>query len=469
MPLICYRVFLLYFLLFSISARFASFPSLFGQNRQPNIVFILADDLGYGDLASYGHREIKTPHLDQLAKEGMKFTHFYSPSPLCSPSRAGMLTGRTPYRTGIKSWIPQGEDVYLRKEEVGMGQILQEAGYETFALGKWHLNGGLDDEKHPRPDEHGFDYWLLNHAFALPTHKDPNNFFRNGEALGVVEGYSAQIVVDEAFLCLKNRNKQKPFFLYLPLNEPHSEIASPDEFNAQYSAFTTGEIDLANVQNRGPGEYYANISYLDHQVGRLLYTLDTLGLRDNTLVIFTSDNGPVTDQWRHWWEVNMYGSTGGLRGRKADLYEGGLRVPCIIRYPGVVEAGSVSDTPWHGYDLLPSICGILNLDMPQDRVIDGEDMHALWQGENVKRERPLFWAFEPQSFDDPFGYAYALRDGDWKLITDLEMKKTLLYNLETDPHEVRELSTAEPEKLKELMEQVRYFAESIEVDRLRPR
>lgn len=443
--------------------------NLFAQESRPNIVFILADDLGYGDLGSYGHEIIETPHLDQLAKEGMSFTNFYSPSPLCSPSRAGMLTGRTPYRTGIKSWIPEGKDVYLRKEEITLSSLLKKEGYETFALGKWHLNGGLDDAKHPNPDEHGFDYWMLNHAFALPTHKDPDNFFKNGEALGVVKGYSAQIVVDEAFQRLENRKQDKPFFLYLPLNEPHSEIASPDSFNARYSSYTKGEIDLENLSDRGPGEYYANISFLDAQVGRLLKKLNDLGLRDNTLLIFTSDNGPVTNQWRFWWEVNMYGSTGGLRGRKADLFEGGLRVPCIIRYPGKIEAGSLSDIPWQGYDLLPTVCGILNIDIPKDRVLDGEDMSGILSGQSVQRKKPLFWAFETRPFDDPVGYAYALRAGDWKLITDLQLEKTLLYNLSKDPHEVRELSKEEPERVKELLREVKEFVESIEADKLRPR
>lgn len=446
-----------------------SFLSLFSQSEKTNLIFILADDLGFGDLASYGHPVIRTPALDQLAKEGISFTQFYSPSPLCSPSRAAMMTGRNPYRSGIKSWIPEGENVYLRKEEIGLGQLLKSAGYQTYAIGKWHLNGGLEDAKHPRPDELGFDYWLLNHAFALPTHKDPNNFHKNGEAMGVIEGYSAQIVVDEAIEVLENRDKDKPVFLYLPLNEPHTEIASPDKFNAQYAAYTKGEIDLEKLSDRGPGEYYANISHLDFQVGRLLKKLDELGMRENSLVIFTSDNGPVTTQWRHWWEVNMYGSTGGLRGRKSDLFEGGIRVPCIIRLPGYTAENYVSDIPWHGYDLLPSICQVLGLNMPDDRPIDGEDMSDLWKGGSVEREKPMFWPFETRQFDDPEGYAYAIRNGNWKLITNLELNKTLLYDLESDPYEVRELSTQHPEVVKQLLDEIAEMVESIEFDPLRPK
>ena len=218
--------------------------NLLAQKNQPDIVFILADDLGYGDLASYGHRHIKTPHLDKLAEEGIKFTDFYSPSPLCSPSRAGFLTGRTPYRTGIKSWIPQGEAIYLHQEEKTIATLLKEQGYQTFLAGKWHLNGGLEDKKHTQPQDHGFDKWLALHAFALPTHKNPDNFYEDGKAKGVMEGFSADIAVDKSIEYLTNRDKSKPFFLYLPMAEVHSEIASPDAFNAQYSEFTEGEIDL---------------------------------------------------------------------------------------------------------------------------------------------------------------------------------------------------------------------------------
>lgn len=442
---------------------------LIAQSKSPNIVFILADDLGYGDLASYGHRHTKTPHLDQLANEGIKFTNFYSPSPLCSPSRAGFLTGRTPYRTGIQSWIPQGEDIYLHPEEQTIATLLKAQGYQTFLTGKWHLNGGLDDKKHTQPDQHGFDKWLALHAFALPNHKNPNNFYEDGKAMGVIEGFSAQIAVDKSIEYLSNRDKTKPFFLYLPMAEVHSEIASPDAFNAQYSEFTEGKIDLDNLKNRGPGEYFANVTYMDHQIGRLLKSLDQMGLRENTIVIFTSDNGPVTTDWRRWWEVNMYGETGGLRGRKADLYEGGLRVPCLIRYPNHIIPRSLTDEPAHGYDLLPTICGLLNIPTPADRKIDGTDLTPIFDNQSFNRKTPLFWAFQTRSGDAPEGYTYAVRDGEWKLITDEKVTKTLLYNLETDPYETRELSAKYPEVVQQLTTFVRQQKISIDQDPLRPK
>ncbi len=448
---------------------FLFFPKvdLYSQNS-PNILFILADDLGYGDLACYGHREVKTPHLDKLAQQGLRLTHFYSPSPLCSPARAGFLTGRTPFRTGIQSWIPEDQDIYLRREEITIASALKENGYQTFFGGKWHLNGGLANQQQPQPQDHGFDHWLAAHAFATPNHKNPNNLYRNSEPLGMVEGFAAQITADEAIEWLENRKVDQPFFMYLAFLEIHSEIASPDEFNDMYKEFTTGEIDLKNLSARGPGEYYANISHMDHQIGRLLNKLDELGVAENTLVIFTSDNGPVTTNWKYWWEVNMYGNTEGLRGRKGDLFEGGIRVPAIVRFPGKVTPGSESDIPLHGYDLFPTICSIVDIVVPDDRPIDGIDFSPIFEGKAVERDKPLFWAFETRQFDDPEGYYFAVRWGDWKLITDKSFEKSLLYNLKDDPYELKDLSTQQLERVEELKQQVQSFHQSIQDDLLRP-
>jgi len=438
------------------------------QAQKPNVVLILADDLGYGDLASYGHQHIKTPALDQLAKEGMKFTNFYSPSPLCSPSRASILTGRTPFRTGIKSWIPQGKDIYLHQQETTLATILSKNGYQTFLSGKWHLNGGLDEARHTQPQDHGFDQWMALHAFALPNHKNPNNIFEDGKPLGEIEGFTADIFVDQAIEYLEDRDQNKPFFLYLPMAEPHSEIASPDDFNAQYASFTKGTIDLKKLSNRGPGEYYANIAYMDHQIGRLLQFLDDKKLTDNTIVVFLSDNGPVTIEWRHWYEVNLFGDTGGLRGRKADLFDGGIRVPCIIRYPKLIKPNSISDHPLHGYDLVPTLCSVLNVPLPSNYEVDGFDFSGIWNGKKTARAEPLFWAFETRADDNPSGFQYAVRDGDWKLITDAAVQKTLLFNLADDPFEVKDLSKLNPKIVSRLKDAIIVKKDKIKNDPLRP-
>ena len=436
--------------------------------QSPNVLFILTDDLGYGDLQCYGQRDIETPNIDALANQGLKLNHFYAPAPLCSPSRASMLTGRTPFRTGIKSWIPENDNIYLTAKELSMASLLKSQGYHTFFAGKWHLNGGLENEQHPQPQDHGFDYWMGSHNFALPTHKDPVNFYRNGLPIGPLKGFAADLVVDEAIGWMDSISRDQPFFMYISLHEPHSEIASPDSFNNHYKQFTKGSIDLQNLKDRGPGEYYANISHLDFQVGRLLAAIDAFGLTSNTLVVFTSDNGPVTNQWRYWWEVNMYGDTGGLRGRKADLFEGGIRVPCIIRLPGIIEAGTESDVPLIGYDLLPTIAGMVQYDLPKDRIFDGVDFSPLFRNQPVIRENPLFWAFHTRKFDDPAGYLYAARKDAWKLIIDEQLQNPLLYNLKEDPYEVRDKSTNHPEIVNELKAFIEKMANSIAKDPLRP-
>jgi arylsulfatase A-like enzyme len=451
-------------------------PGAAAQDRAadapPNILLIVADDLGYGDLASYGHRVIKTPSLDRLAADGLRFTDYYAASPLCSPSRAAMMTGRTPFRTGIESWIPPAADVQLDRREITIASLLARRGYQTFLSGKWHLNGGLDDPRQAQPQDHGFPHWLAFHGWAIPHHRNPTNFFRDGVAVGEIKGFAAQIVVDEATGWLDRRQKDAPFFLYVAFAEPHSTIANPDRFNAMYSAYTDGtpdpmanaDIPPGNIAARGPGEYYANVAHMDHQVGRLLTHLDALGLREHTVVIFTSDNGAVTTDWRQWYEVNLYGSTGGLRGRKGDLYDGGIRVPAIVRWPGHVAAGSVSDAPAIGYDLLPTLAAIAGAPVPADRAIDGEDLSPVLRAKPFERRRPLYW-----EFDDSQGFHFAIRDGRWKLLADRQFGKARLFDLVTDRFEVIDRAAAEPGMVGRLLAHLRERHADVMTDPFRPR
>lgn len=439
----------------------------------PNILVIYTDDLGYGDLGSYGHHTLRTPNIDRLASEGLRLTSYYAPSPLCSPSRASLLTGRTHYRTGIEDWIPIDQDVQLGPREVTIASLLKQRGYQTAIVGKWHLNGGLGLERHTQPNDHGFDHWLALHAYPIPHNRNPRNFHRNGKALGEIEGYTAPIVIDEAIEWLEKRDPEAPFFLYVATIEPHSTIANPPEFDAVYSRYTRGTPDpfvnglpapASNLEARGPGEYWANILYLDHQLGRLLDRLDALDLSDETFIILASDNGPVTTDWRHWWEINLYGDTGGLRGRKADLYEGGIRVPAIIRWPGHVEPGTVSDEPVIGYDLLPTLATIVGFDVPTDRPIDGEDFSPIFAGGEISRRQPLYW-----EFDDDQGFHFALRDGDWKLLADEGLDRIELYDLGSDRFEVIDRADVEPEVLAALLAKLRAIDQDVKNDPLRPR
>lgn len=429
---------------------------------RPNFVIILCDDLGYGDLGCYGHPRIKTPHLDRLAAEGIRLTNCYASAPVCSSSRAGLLTGRTPSRVGVYDWIPPGHTVHLRGQEITIASLLQSAGYATCVTGKWHCNGHFNSPRQPQPDEHGFDHWFATQNNAAPSHADPNNFVRNGEPVGELAGYSCQVVVDEAIRWLReSREPDAPFFLYVPFHEPHEPIASPPDLVSEYASGT----------EEGEALYYANVANTDRAVGRLIAALDEAGLRENTLVIFTSDNGPETlNRYRGSWR--SYGSPGPLRGMKLHIYEGGIRVPGIIRWPARAEAGQVLDTPISAVDFLPTLCAVAGIDPPRDRVLDGTSFLPIFEGRDIDRPRPLFWHYY-RALSEP---KVALRDGDWKLVAhwdgpsrplgpnvnrasqramkEARLTRFELYNLRDDLGETTDLAEQEPQRLSQMSRQL---------------
>jgi arylsulfatase A-like enzyme len=439
---------------------------------QPNILLIYVDDLGYGDLASFGHPVIKTPNLDALANDGIRLTSYYAPSALCSPSRAGLLTGRYPYRTGIKSWIPEDSGVYLRDEEITLAEVLKTVGYATALIGKWHLNSDLGTDKEPQPTDQGFDYFYGHNAFQIPSNRNPTNLYRDGDALGMQKGYTAELYANEAIGWLEQRDESQPFFLYLSMAEPHTTIENPPEYNRMYAEFTNGpvvpipsglqDIPKGKLVPRGPGEYYANISYLDAQLGRVLEWLKAAGVKDDTVVVFASDNGPVTSEWLQWFEVNAYGSTGGYRGRKHFLHEGGIRVPAIIVYPGITKPGAVSDEPVIGMDLFVTLANIGGGQVPEDRAIDGIDIGPVLSGGQIP-ERPLFWAMSSMS-----DLEFAIRMGPWKLLLDRQQRPTELYNLSEDPLEFFNLLDEKRQQAQRLTDSFAGIIASINADPLRP-
>ncbi|MEO0346335.1 MAG: sulfatase-like hydrolase/transferase [Pseudomonadota bacterium] len=441
-------------------------------SEQPNILIIYVDDLGYGDLASFGHPVIETPHLDALAADGVTLTNYYAPSPLCSPSRAALLTGRHPYRTGIRSWIPGGSGIFLRDEEVTLAELLREVGYATALVGKWHLNSDLGSDEQPQPTDQGFDYFYGHNAYQIPTSRNPVNLFRGREAVGEQEGYIAALYVDDAVRWLDARDPVQPFLLMFSMAEPHTTFENPPEFNEKYADYTDGDIvpipsggdtpPLALLEPRGPGEYYANVTYMDHEIGRLLAAMRERNVYEDTVIVFASDNGPVTEDWRTWWEVNAHGSTGGLRGRKHRVYEGGIRVPAIARVPGVTDAGSRSDALIVGTDLFTTLVGIAGAQVPNDRDIDGIDVGAALSGETLET-RTLVWALE-----DADGPDFAVRRGRWKLLLDAAQRPVALYDLETDPLELMDVSEAQQERVTELAQAFRRHMQAIEADPLRP-
>lgn len=427
----------------------ASAPLLAAEKARPNFLVILCDDLGYGDLECYGHPQIKTPHLNRLASEGIKLTDCYASAPVCSASRAGLLTGRTPTRVGIYDWIPAKSSMHLKQEEITIAQLLKQAGYQTCHVGKWHLNGKFNSKDQPQPGDQGFTHWMSTQNNAGPSHLNPKNFVRNGQAVGPLEGYSCQLVADEAIRWLKDARTDAPFFQFVCFHEPHEPIASPADLVETYR----------EVMPLKKAEHHANITNMDRAVGRLLQTLADLKLDENTLVLFTSDNGPET-LLRYKNAERSFGSPGELRAMKLWLYEGGIRVPGIVRWPAGTKAGQVSSTPVCNTDLLPTFCALAGVALPQDRVFDGASFAPLLTGKAMERSTPLYWHYiaalgEPRA---------ALRHGDYIILgkwpektpKDPQSAKTAqlvafeLYNLKTDQKQEHDLATKEPEKLAEL-------------------
>lgn len=431
---------------------------------KPNILIIYVDDLGYGDTAVYGHPVVSTPNIDRLAQEGVRFTQFYAPSALCSPSRAGLLTGRTPYRTGVESWIPDDSDISLNRDEFTLAAMAKANGYRTAVIGKWHLNGGLHMKDAPQPRDFGFDYqyglaaWVKNEKAEKAGHGPlyPDNMFRNNEPVGETSAYSAELVTDESIQWLEA--SEQPFFLLLTYSEVHTPVASPPSHLDQYKEFLTDEakqhplryyMNWLDRPYRGKGEYFANVSFLDEQMGRVIEHLRSKGELDNTLVIFSSDNGPVTSDAEAAWEVSMAGETNGLRGKKRYLFEGGIRVPGIIRWPQSVPGGLVTDEAVTALDILPSLAELLDHDASELQ-LDGESILSLIDGKAdtpFERTKPFYW-----SIPTPDGMEYAYREGDWKLILNPDAEPVYLFNLAEDRYEVRNLLDDKPERVRMLLE-----------------
>jgi len=295
------------------------------DNALPNIIIMLADDLGYGDLGCYGG-EARTPHLDKLAKEGIRFTDFYSAAPNCSPARVGLLTGRSPSKEGMYNYMPANHPMHLRSEAITLAEIVKQKGYATGHFGKWHVSNLTPDSElvQPQPDDQGFDYSLGTTNNARPSHLNPINFVRNGEKTGEIKGYSCQIIVEEAIQWLRQlTNKKPPFLLYLAFHEPHKKVASPPELTANYTQYPQQDA-----------EYLANVENMDKAIGQLLAELKKNNLEENTMILFASDNGSYRN-----------GSNGPLLGGKSFVYEGGIRVPGILNWANKIEGGQIINEP----------------------------------------------------------------------------------------------------------------------------
>ena len=430
---------------------------------QPNIVVVLCDDLGYGDLECYGHPHIKTPHINTLATEGIRFTDFYSAAPVCSPARVGLLTGRSPNRAGVFNFIPSGRDIYMRASEVTVAQLLKKAGYATCMSGKWHCNGKFNSAKQPQPNDAGFDHWFGTQNNASPSHENPKNFVRNGKKVGPLEGFSCQLVVDEAVTWLKAKQKkapQQPFFMYVAFHEPHEPIASPEDLVEHYRPM---------AKNDNEAQYFANVANVDAAVGRLMATLKELDVDDNTLVVFTSDNGPETLN-RYKGAKNSFGRATPLRGMKLWTTDAGFRVAGIMRWPQRIKAGQVVSHPVSSLDFLPTFCQLADTEPPANLALDGTNFLPALEGKAPTRPKPLIWIF----YNALNERRVAMRDGSWKILAKLNIEKFSnvtsdneavvkaakmsdfqIFKIGDDIGESNDLSSSMPEKLSELTQRLK--------------
>jgi len=419
--------------------RLATTPDGGGQ---PNIVLFLADDLGYGELGCYGNKVAITPNLDRFATEGLRLTDCHSASSVCSPSRSSLLTGRTPYRNGVFTWIPEGSPIHLRTSEVTLPKLLREAGYDTCHVGKWHLNGKFNTPEQPQPSDHGYAWWLGTQNNAAPSHAFPTNFVRNGEPIGKADDYSAPFIAKEAVTWLDTkRDAKKPFFLAVWTHEPHFPIASAERYEKMHAG-------IADPEER---TYRANVTQLDDAFGMVMKALDKAGVAENTLVFFTSDNGPEGNGDKG----PGRGLAGDLRGRKRSMYEGGHRVPGIVRWPGKIAPGGESDQPVIGSDFFPTTLAATGLEPPQGVKLDGVNLLPAIDGEPVERPVPMYWRFQGK---------VAWREGPWKIVVDESLSDPELYHLGRDRQEKTNLATAEPDQLAAMMAMLTAYTREVEAE-----
>lgn len=415
--------------------------NLIPAERPPNIILILVDDLGWSELGCYGDDFFETPHLDRLAAEGMRFTEAYAPAPICSASRASLLTGRTPARTGfefvVKSpgsplaihntqLLPPPFTADLPLEEVTISEVLQPAGYATGYFGKWHLNahtgGYLGWSPTHGPLNQGFESGSADfgaHPYA----------YRDREFGAFAPGEFPTDAMTENVIGFMEAHRDKSFYLVYSSFYPHEPVHTRCEW--LYQKYADKPDSQGTAGDRAM--YGAFVEQMDHYIGQLLAAIDTLGLAENTLVVFTSDNG----------NSPLYQRRNILRGSKWDLYEGGIRVPLIARWPGRIAPAAINPTPVHGVDLFPTFCDVAETRPPAAVARDGRSLLPLFadKPDDAWSQRPLYWHYpyyhsrinmaRPQS---------AIRRGEYKLILFHEDQTTQLYNVHLDPGETNDLS-----------------------------
>lgn len=418
----------------------------------PNIVFIYADDLGFGDLACHGHPRIQTPNLDRLAREGTDFQSFTVVSPVCSPSRTGIVTGQFPSRWGVHQHFATHEQNVARNMPDWLDpsapllpRMMKQAGYRTAHFGKWHLSGGATDGA-PLPSAYGYDAAAVWTGPGAHVFDGTDYELKMGDASAHDQHAASWISVAATDLALRfiRESGGTPFYLNLWLHETHHLVSATGDDKKPYP-------DVPEPQRT----YYAAVTRADRQVGRVLALLDELGIARNTLVMFSSDNGPENSHIQPGQKFYFsQGSTGGLRGRKRSLLMGGLNVPFLVRWPGVVPEGRVDkETALAGVDVFPTVLAACGVRPPEGYKGDGEDMLPAFKGEKQIRTKPVFWWWQGGHSGDDWP-AFAMRDGRRVLILDETKKRAELYDVITDRNQSGNLAEARPEVVKTMREAI---------------
>ncbi len=414
------------FLLAAVALSFAS-----AQPRKTNLVILYADDMGYNDVSFNGRTEWSTPNLDRLASEGTIFERWYTAYPLCAPSRAALLSGKYGIHTGVRN-----NQTELRMEETTLAEAVKPSGYRSALIGKWHRgNPKMGPVNHPL--DHGFDetYGYLDALHAWEHF--PKKLWR-GRTEEDVSGYSCDLLVDEASKFVAT-NKDKPFFLYVPFIEPHFWVESPEENLKKYR----GKFPEKDPDKPVNAHYAAMIERLDSAIGRLVKVIDDAGLRENTLIVFSSDNGATFEE-RTYGAPAFHDSNKPFRGQKRSLEEGGVRMPAFARWPGQIPAGKRSQTVMHMTDVMPTLLAAANITPNAAWKVDGANMLDVWRGKSPGTERTVFWEFTVEGW-----YMHAAMRGDWKLLRIGETNRWL-YNVKEDPQERRTRAGEYPDTVKSL-------------------
>ena len=402
-------------------------PEIRGESTErPNIILIMADDLGYGDVGCFGSERFETPNIDSIAEDGIRLTDFHSNGAVCSPTRAALLTGRYQQRTGITGVVTAAGHRHtgLDLTETTFAEVLKSAGYKTGMFGKWHV--GYQPEFNPV--HQGFDefvgYVSGNVDYHLHIDQTGREDWWKQDQLTPEEGYSTDLITEHGVRFIE-RNKDRPFLLYLAHEAPHY----PFQGRQSPPRYVKGKG--RNKDPVTPEVYKEMIEVMDEGIGRIRDTVNKAGIREKTLIIFFSDNGPAA-----------IGSAGPLRGKKGQIWEGGHRVPAAICWPGQINAGRVSDVTAMGADLLPTMVEAAGAELPQHVTIDGVSLLSHLLDTEPVEERALFWGTKR---------GLAIRQGDYKLITDSSFTKPTLYNLKNDLGEKKDISAKEPEVVRDLL------------------